>query len=176
MPYCSASSLVVIVTLRLPPVCGMIFGLSPQCIQYTTSTAAFSTTFPPYNYSAFGFIVTESDLFQFCLRQRGRILLNLYTFLRTLQQVQSPELHCYFPAISSVTYHIFPVQRNLLHNSRNFHISSLPSHFFYSIVLLYIQFGACRLRRHTAEQPDRGIYLWTKVQKSENCVRRKRSA
>lgn len=32
------------------------------------------------NYSAFDFIVTESGLFQFCLRQRDRILLNIYTF------------------------------------------------------------------------------------------------
>jgi len=47
------------------------------------------------NYSAFGFIVTESGLFQFCLRQRDRILLNLYMFSRTLQQAQSSELNCY---------------------------------------------------------------------------------
>ncbi len=48
------------------------------------------------NYSVFGFIVTESGLFKVCLRQRARFLLDIiYTFLRTLQQVQSPRLNCY---------------------------------------------------------------------------------
>ncbi len=43
----------------------------------------------------FGCPVTESGHFEFCLRQKGRILCRLYIFVRTLQQVQSPWLNCY---------------------------------------------------------------------------------
>ncbi len=55
---------------------------------------------------------------------------------------------------------------------------SLPSRFFYSIVVLYDTYNS-RLCHFTGTRrwiKNRGIYLWTKVQKSENCVRKKRSA
>ncbi len=48
------------------------------------------------NYSAFGFIVAQSGSFKICLRQKaGFPLGKIYTFLRTLQHVQSPGLNYY---------------------------------------------------------------------------------
>ncbi len=58
----------------------------------------------------FGCPVTESGHFEFCLRQKDRILCRIYAFVRTLQQVQSPELNYYF---AYKIYIKFSVQKSL---------------------------------------------------------------
>lgn len=47
---------------------------------FSFSLCGKASTISSRNYSSFGFIVTESVLFQVCLRQRERILRDLYTF------------------------------------------------------------------------------------------------
>ena len=67
-----------------------------HCIRYLLFCKTVTLKFQNIrNSSAFGLTVTESGLFKVCFQQRAGFFGWIYTFLRTLQQVQSPGLNSY---------------------------------------------------------------------------------